>query len=290
MGVKIIKRKQAIIAVFFLFIVILFLIVRAPYREIKIYAIKSLAKQAGVEISLTDSKLILPLGIELKNLMIRADTPEVKFASPRIDKLSLQFKLASIFSSTRSAKFKIVSGGTGKGNLIFDNESFTLQLDAANIDIAGLQYGDQFKVRRGEISINGDIYINRNILTGNASVTASGKSLLLEGTSPFLPEILIDKFNLFADKKNEKIDARVIEVSAEGIKLNGKGNIILNGQLPRSNINVNAKVDIKNGGKGAFGSYLPFVKAFSIGGRDINVKLYGNIAAPQILVNGKKVM
>ncbi len=287
---KIIRKRQVKIVLSFLFVLIVFVIIRAPYREIKIYVIQSLARRVGIEISLTDSRLALPLGIELENLIIKTDTPKTKFISPRIDKLSLQLEAATIFSGARSINFEILNGGTGKGNLFFDNESLVLQLVAADLNIAGLQYGNQFKVKKGEISIDGNIDINSNILTGNASVSASGNSLLIYWSSPFLPEILVDRFSITANKKNKKIDLRISEMSGEGIKLEGQGKITLNEQLPGSRINLKAKVEIKNGENGALGSYLPFLEAFSGRKKDINVTINGRMFAPRISVNGKKVM
>jgi len=290
MEIRAIGKKKVKYALLFLFALLVFAIIRAPYRELKMSAVRSLAMRAGMEVSLAESRFILPLGIEIKDLIIKGNSPKGRFVSPRLEELSLRLKLSTLFSDSRLINFRIVSGGVGEGSALFGNDSLKLQLAAANISVAGLRYGDNFEVRRGRVSVNGNFDFESNHLTGDASVAASGNDLLVRGLSPLLPDISIDSISLKADKSGEKIKLGSIEADSEGLRLKGSGKVLLKGDLPGSRVDIKAKVDIRNGANGAFGTFLPFLGAFSARKGELELEVHGEARRPEVSVNGQKIL
>lgn len=261
------------------------IVIRFPYEEIKSWAISAISKEAGINLDMSESNIVFPFGLEMEDVALSSKNQS--FSLPKIERLSFKVSPFDLFSDEKTVHFKITNGGTGAGKFIITNGNIKVELDAKNIEIGGIVYGNNQAIDRGSVTIIGDMEIANNILKGNGSFKVEANDLFIRGISPFLPEVNVSNVGASILKSEGELTINSFKSDIGGVTLTGDGNLKLNKNMKKSNVKFKGDLNVAGAKEKYLKSYISFLKTM-VGKKDsFKLALAGNIARPKLTLDGK---
>lgn len=265
----------------------LFFLMRFPFGEVKIWAISSAARAAQLDISLRDSSFLLPLGLELEDLIIVQKSGV--FVTPKIDALGIKINPFSLIGNRKELSFYITNGGRGSGSITLEKNRAIISIESKLIHIGGLEFEKEASVERGKVSISGDMTLSNDYREGEGSLHVGGSDLMLRNISPFAPALSLKEFSAKVEKKGATVNITSLSLDMEGLLFKGSGSVNLAKPFEKSALDLGGKVDLSNGSSGSLSAIVSMIRGITGGGDTFNLRLSGNINRPDVKINDKKL-
>jgi len=260
---------------------------RFPLKEARNWAISTAASSAELDISLGDSSILLPLGLELESFVIAGKGRAL--VTPHIDVLGVKANPFSLIGSRKKLSFYIINGGEGKGAIVIEEGKAEIGIEANLLDIGGLKLKNGAVIERGKVSIKGSITIEADYMKGKGSLHAEGSDMLIKNASLFAPELPLKKFTAKLDKNGATVMIKALALVMDGLQFNGQGTIKLAKPAQNSSLDLGGKIELSEASYSPLSGMISMIKGPADGGNNFTIHLSGTVKRPDLKINGKKL-
>lgn len=282
------KKERRRYAALFIALFLLFFIARFPLKEARLWAISKAAASAELNISLGDSSLLLPLGLELENFAVAGK--KRPFVTPEIERFGIRANPISLIGGRKTFSFYIVNGGEGKGTVTLEDGRAEIAIDSTNIKTGGLRLENGASIEHGKISINGKATATADYMEGKGSLQVEGSDMLLKDASPFAPLLPLKEFSAKLEKNGANLKIKSLALAVDGLLFNGQGTVTLAKPATNSTLNLSGEVNLsKSSDSSPIYGLISMIRGMTGNEDSFTVQVSGTAMRPDLRINGKKL-